>query len=173
MRVIEHRRHSIRPISSPHLNQKGVDLARKVGNTMRKFNYIITSTIPRAFETAIAMGFAVSETIKQLGPFSSSVTQEVSWDSGFKQIAQAFQNNGATTLWVKSLASIFVNIANKLPEDGSALVISHGGIVEGSAIGCCPNFDFSSWDRSVDYCEGVNLVFKHDEFVSLKFLEAL
>jgi len=51
---------------------------------------------------AIAMGFAVSETIKELGSFSSSVTQEVSWDSGFKQIAQAFQNNGATTLWVKS-----------------------------------------------------------------------
>ncbi len=173
MRVIEHRRHSIRPISSPHLNQKGVDLARKVGDRMGKFDYVITSTMPRAFETAIAMGFAVDETLKELGPFSSSVTQEVSWNSGFKQIAQAFKNNGATTLWAKSLASIFIRIANKPPESGSALVISHGGIIEGSAIGCFPNFDFTSWDRSVNFCEGVKLVYEGEDFVSMKFLEAL
>ncbi|MFX0087384.1 MAG: histidine phosphatase family protein, partial [Candidatus Hodarchaeota archaeon] len=149
MRVIEHRRHSMMPISSPHLNQKGVDLARKVGDTMGRFDYVITSTMPRTFETALAMGFAVNETLKELGPFSSSVTQEVSWNSGFKQIAQAFKNNGATTLWAKSLARIFVKIAHKVTESGSVLVISHGGIVEGSTIGCFPNFDFTSWDRSV------------------------
>jgi broad specificity phosphatase PhoE len=158
---------------SSHLSQQGIDLARKVGDTMGEFYHVITSTLPRAFETAIAMGFAVNETIKELGPFSSSVTQEVSWNSGFRHIAQAFQNNGATTLWVKSLTKIFFKIANKLPENGSALVISHGGIVEGSAIGCLPNNDFSSWDRSVNYCEGIKLSFKDGQFTSVKFLKAI
>jgi hypothetical protein len=53
------------------------------------------------------------------------------------------------------------------------LVISHGGIVEGSAIGCLPSNDFSSWDRSVNYCEGIKLSFKDGQFTSVKFLNAI
>ncbi len=61
MKTIEIRQHSIRAKPSDHLNQQGVTLARLVGENLGPFDRVITSTLPRAFETAIAMGFAVDE----------------------------------------------------------------------------------------------------------------
>jgi len=72
--------------------------------------------------------------------------------------------------WNQSL-KIFIKIVNKLPENGSVLIISHGGIVEGSTIGTYPDFDYSNWNRSVQYCEGVKLSFENDKCISAKFLE--
>ena len=59
MKYLELRRHSKRVIPGDHLSQAGVNLARRVGEAMGPFGLVITSTLPRAFQTAIAMGFAV------------------------------------------------------------------------------------------------------------------
>lgn len=61
MRVLEVRRHTMRSKPGKHLSQAGVSLARHVGETMGSFDRVVTSTLARAFETAIAMGFAVDE----------------------------------------------------------------------------------------------------------------
>ena len=58
MRTLEVRRHTHRNAPQPHLSQLGVDLARQVGDEMGKFDRVVTSTVPRAFETALAMGHA-------------------------------------------------------------------------------------------------------------------
>ena len=42
---------------------------------------------------------------------------------------------------------------------GHALVVSHGGIVEASAVGCAPLSLFEQWEESCSYCEGVRLHF--------------
>ncbi len=171
MKFIEHRRHSIYTIPYPHLNQQGVNLARKVGNDLGPFNLVITSSKPRAFETAIAMGFAVDQTLKELSGISSTVGQEIAWDAGFQKYAEIYEYNGATSLWAKGFAKVFLKIVKKLPENGSILIISHGGIVEGSTIGLYPDFDYSNWNRSVQYCEGVKLSFEKDKCTTVKFLE--
>lgn len=171
MKFIEHRRHTAYASTSRHLNQRGIDLARKLGTNIGPFDLVLTSTVPRAFETAIAMGFEVNDTIKEFSSISSTVNQEIPWDAGFRKFAEVFQHNGATTLWVKKLARVLIKITKKIPQNGSALIISHGGIVEGSTIGCYPNFDYSLWDRSVSYCEGVKLTFKDEKDVSIEFLE--
>ncbi len=57
-----------------------------------------------------------------------------------------------------------------VPEDGRALVISHGGIVEAGAIGCLPDADHASWGRGLDYCEGVRLGFDGEQFASVEIL---
>jgi len=67
MKIIEIRRHSIRSKPGEHLSQQGVTLARLVGENLGPFDKVITSTLPRAFETAIAMGFAVDEQLELLG----------------------------------------------------------------------------------------------------------
>ncbi|MBZ0278386.1 MAG: hypothetical protein K8I60_19725, partial [Anaerolineae bacterium] len=67
MRYLEMRRHTIRIKPGQHLSQAGVTLARRVGETIGPFDRVITSTIPRAYETAIAMGFAVDEQLDELG----------------------------------------------------------------------------------------------------------
>jgi hypothetical protein len=44
-----------------HLSQAGVDLAWRLGETMEPYELVVTSPVARAFETAIAMGFAEDE----------------------------------------------------------------------------------------------------------------
>ncbi len=61
MKTIEIRRHTYRTKPGQHLSQQGVTLARHVGEGIGPFARVVTSTVPRAFETAIAMGFAVDE----------------------------------------------------------------------------------------------------------------
>ncbi len=73
MKYLEVRRHSKRNPPRPHLIQEGVSLARKLGNTLGHFDRVITSTLPRALETAIAMGYAVDMEFEQLAPYGGDV----------------------------------------------------------------------------------------------------
>ena len=83
MAVIEHRRHSWREPPGQHLTQKGVELARRVGETMGRFDLVVTSDLPRAFETAIAMGYAVDREEPLLGRFGDDLAEEgVRWELG-------------------------------------------------------------------------------------------
>ena len=64
MRTIDIRRHSYTKKGEArgkgsHLSQPGIDLARKVGETLGPYDLVLTSLIPRTVETAIAMGYAV------------------------------------------------------------------------------------------------------------------
>jgi broad specificity phosphatase PhoE len=47
-----------------HLSAEGVALARVVGEALGPFALVVTSASPRAVETAIAMGFAVDDTLE-------------------------------------------------------------------------------------------------------------
>jgi len=71
MKILEIRRHSIRSKPGDHLSQQGVALARKIGEGMGPFAFVTTSTLPRAFETAIAMGFAVDEQNKLMNTYAA------------------------------------------------------------------------------------------------------
>ncbi len=59
MKFIEDRRHTMRTKPGQDLSQAGVALARRTGEKLGPFEHVATSTVPRAFQTAIAMGFAV------------------------------------------------------------------------------------------------------------------
>jgi broad specificity phosphatase PhoE len=170
MKTIELRRHTIRMKPGQHLSQEGIDLARRVGSTMGPFNCVITSPVARAYETAIAMGFAVDEQNEIFSMLAVGVEDEVAWDAGFAAFARAVQHDGATARFASLLADAMVDIASSLPEDGAALVISHGGFMEAAAVGCLPDKDFSTCGRYCDYCEGVRLAFDGERFVSCAVL---
>lgn len=60
--TLEIRRHSLRKnTGGSQLSQAGVELARKLGDSMGPFAVVATSVVPRARETALAMGFAVDQ----------------------------------------------------------------------------------------------------------------
>src|SRR6266581_2060501 len=60
MQTLEIRRHSMRKLGGgSQLSQEGVAYARRLGAAMGPFACVATSVVPRARETAIAMGFAV------------------------------------------------------------------------------------------------------------------
>jgi broad specificity phosphatase PhoE len=170
VRVIDHRRHTLRVPSGEHLSQAGVDLARRVGSTMERYDVVVTSTVARAFETAIAMGFAVDEQWPALAPQPDPVHDEADWQRGCAEYARAARLGGAAASYLRDLASLFQALANRLPADGQALVISHGGVVEAATVACLPEKDYTGWDASSSYCAGVRLSITHGRFTDAQLL---
>ena len=98
MRIVEHRRHTMRVKPGQHLSQAGIDLARKIGNNLGPFVRVVTSDIPRAFETAIVMGFAVDEQVDELANLPAGFEDEVQWNAGFASIARVIREATAAQL---------------------------------------------------------------------------
>ncbi len=171
MRILEVRRHSLREQSGQHLSQAGVDLARRVGNTLGRFDRVVTSPLPRAFETAIAMGYAVDEQIEQLATMSDEVTAVIQWNAGYAAWARAAQNSPLVAQYTQTMAELWRSIVRTLPDDGSrALVITHGGIVEAGTIGCLPSNTQPAYRTACGLCEGVRLTFDGDAVVNVELL---
>jgi broad specificity phosphatase PhoE len=170
MRVLEIRRHTMRAKPGQHLSQAGVDLARRIGETAGPFERVITSTIPRAYETAIAMGFAVDEQYFGLNILADGVEDEVAWNAGFFAFAEAVKRGGMTAALSRLLVEYWRRVAESLPEGGSALMITHGGIIETGAVGCLPDADHAAWGASCDYCEGTRLSYDFGKFTAAEIL---
>jgi broad specificity phosphatase PhoE len=160
MFTIEHRRHTMRSKPGAHLSQAGVELARSVGEQMGSFDRVVTSTAARAFETAIAMGYAVDERVHDLDPvWPDDVAAEVSPEAHWPEFADAAGRHpdGAYVALGRRLAELQLAIGKSLPENGRALIVSHGALVECATIGCLPDLDYETWGRAVAYTEGVRL----------------
>lgn len=171
MRYLELRRHTMRVKPGQHLSQAGVERARRVGESIGPFSRVITSTIPRAYETAIAMGFAVDEQLAEISLMLDGLEEEVAWDAGFAAFASALnQAGGRVGDYIRQQAVLMLLIVRSLPEDGSALVVSHGGIVESQTVGSLPHLDYASWGVHCDYCEGARLYFDGQQFVRAEVL---
>jgi broad specificity phosphatase PhoE len=171
MKTIEIRRHSIRSKPGDHLNQAGVSLARRVGENLGPFDRVVTSTLPRAFETAIAMGFAVDEQVALMSTYGADVEREVPWPQSFHVYVRAVRRAGSAAQWYASqLAEYYTKLANRLDEGRAALVINHGGILELGVTASFPNVDYESWGEAVDYCEGARLFWSDGKFVNAELL---
>lgn len=172
MKTIEIRRHSIRSIPGDHLNQTGVSLARRVGEGLGPFDRVVTSTLPRAFETAIAMGFAVNEQVELMSSFGAQVEHEVPWPQRFAAYAKAVsrRRGGAAQWYANQLAAYYTDLADRLVKGGAALVINHGGVVELGVTASFPDADYESWGEAASYCEGARLFWEDGTFVNAELL---
>ena len=170
MKVIEIRRHSIRSKPGLHLNQSGVTLARLVGQNLGPFDRVITSTLSRAFETAIAMGFAVDEQIEAMSAYGDDVEAEVPWPQTFAVYAAAASRNSAAGKYAKNLTEFYENLSSYIAEGRAALVINHGGVLELGVVACLPDGDHESWGGAVDYCEGIRTFWENRKCVKAEVL---
>jgi broad specificity phosphatase PhoE len=170
MRIIEVRRHTMRMTPGQHLSQAGVTLARRVGDSTGPFDRVIASTLPRAYETAIAMGYAVDEQTDALSHMGFTVSNGVAWPAPFDRIARTVQGNNAVGVYARDQANLWRSYAAVLPDGGAALIISHGGIVELGAVAALPEADHAAWGAHIDYCEGIRLVFEDGVLVSGQIL---
>jgi broad specificity phosphatase PhoE len=170
VKIIEIRRHSRRSIPGAHLSQEGVTLARQVGEGIGPFEWVVTSTLPRAFETAIAMGFAVNEQVELISTYSDAVEHEVPWPQSFAAYAKAVKRDKSAAHYANQLARFYAELADSLSENGAALVINHGGIVELGVVASFPGADYGSWGDAVDYCEGARLSWQDGKFVGAQVL---
>jgi broad specificity phosphatase PhoE len=124
---------------------------------MGPFHRVVTSTLPRAFETAIAMGFAVHEQVELLSTYGEFVEQEVPWPQPFAAYAKAVKRDKAAAQYGQQLARFYEELAASLPDGQAALVINHGGVVELGVTASFPDADYEAWGASVSYCEGARL----------------
>ena len=170
MRYLEIRRHTMRNKPGKHLSQAGVNLARQVGEKLGPFDQVITSKLPRAFETAIAMGFAVEVRYAELNTIDEAIENEIDWAAGFAEFAQIIRQGGITARAAHQQAAFWQKLALAVPENGCALLISHGSIIEAGTIGCLPDLDYSNWGKPCDYCEGVLLGFEGNRFITGELL---
>lgn len=157
MKTLEIRRHSIRQAGGDHLSQKGILLAREVGRVIGPFDFVGTSALPRAFETAIAMGFAVTEQNELMNTYGGLVEREAPWPLPFFHYSLIVKQDGAAARYAHQLADYYMRILDSLADDGSALMINHGGVVELGVVACLPDTEFSNWGEAVGYCEGARL----------------
>ncbi len=175
MPVLEVRRHSLVK-DHVHLSQAGVDLARRVGASIGPFHRVLTSTITRTLETAVAMGFAVDEQLAVLGEIPPDVWDEVGhherwgWDEPFVAFARLVREGGPAARLGRAQAEAWRAIVGDLPQDGRALIISHGRVVEAGAVTCFPHADHASWGPPFGTCEGLQLTYVGDAWTAPKLL---
>lgn len=165
MKILEVRRHSIRHPSGDHLSQEGVSLARMVGQGAGPFSFVATSMLPRAFETAIAMGFAVNEQKELLNTYGPAVEREAPWPMPYYHYSEIVKQDGAAAKYAYQLFDYYTSIMKQLQAGQSALVINHGGVVELGVVACLPETDFIPWGEAVSYCEGARLFWDDGRFV--------
>ena len=170
MKTIEIRRHSIRNKPGQHLSQQGVTLARLVGQNLGPFDRVVTSTLPRAFETAIAMGFAVDEQNELMNTTGDFVEAEAPWPLAPADYAKIVRKGTAAARYANQLAEIYYQLADYLADGRAALVVNHGGIAELGAIACLPNADHASWGPHFECCEGVRLFWEDGKFMNAEIL---
>lgn len=170
MKTIEIRRHSIRQKPGDHLSQQGVTLARLVGQNLGPFDRVVTSTLPRAFETAIAMGFAVDEQNELMSSYGNGMEREAPWPLSLAGYAEVVSAGGAATKYSNELAAVYRKLANYLADGRAALVINHGGVMEMGVVACLPDADHIAWGSHFEYCEGVRLFCEDGKFVNVEIL---
>ena len=160
--TIEVRRHAMRAPGGVHLVQAGVAFARRVGEGLGPFAVVITSPIPRAFETAIAMGFAVDDVDDHLALLPSKVMDRVAWDGGFGEwAAAAAAGSKPVRTHLGAMRDWLAKVAAALPDGGAALMVSHGGIVESIGAACLGD-GAATWGDPVRYVEGVRLEYDRE-----------
>ncbi|MGB3337097.1 MAG: phosphoglycerate mutase family protein, partial [Devosia sp.] len=134
MRILDIRRHTMRRKPGAHLSREGIKLARLVAEGIQPYDLVVTSTIPRAVETAIAMGLEVDRCVEGLGQLPEMVHDEVGWPSSFARVAQAVAAAGPAARFAEEQARLWRDIAEQVPEGGRVLIVSHGLFVELGAV---------------------------------------
>lgn len=167
MRFLEVRRHTMRSRPGKHLSQPGVDLARRVGAEIGPFELVVASDLPRALETAIAMGFAVDERFDWLAELEAD---SVDWTRGFPAWSAALREAGTAARAITRQAKRWRRLLETVADGAAVLAISHGGVIEGGAVAGLPDADHAVWGRALDYCEGVRLSFDGDRITDVALL---
>lgn len=162
---LEFRRHSLRKDGAgSQLSQEGVDLARGLGATMGPFATVVASVVPRARETALAMGFAVDHEVVTLAHDQAvyDEAQASRWweaDKPFVALATMISSGGPNFRYAHSLAALWRDVVMSLAYGETALVIGHSGELESALVACLPHGDHANWGSTFGACEGGRLTF--------------
>jgi broad specificity phosphatase PhoE len=181
MSTFELRRHSLTKHDEgrgrgSQLSQEGIDRARVLGATIGPFDAVFVSVVSKTLETAVAMGFAVTDMLDGDRALWEESQTEVpfhsqwEWPDGFSGYRPFLDHDGPLSRFALHYANLWKLIAAQLPDDGNALVISHGGLLEPGLVACFPDLDHAAWGRPFGQLEGARLEWKAGKFDSAVIL---
>lgn len=155
------------------LTQEGVNLARKVGVKLKSYHIdrVLTSPIPRAEQTAYAMGFAVDQKVDWLAGFDGITDEEMAkvisaWNSGFTALQSLMKSENHLEEIAKAQIDRYLHELKWVRDGHALLMASHGGIVDFPMMAFrleIPN------ERGFSYCEGYIVKFEN-RFEELELL---
>ncbi len=168
MKYVEVLRHSKRG-DGKGLSEEGRELARR-GRVLLAPHYDLHVSSPkeRARETLEALGFdryEVDEAFTAVNPWEpfDAEVSKLAKEHGMIPLRACWEHPEALNylrLQGETFLAAVKRVARKLPEDGRALVVSHGGILEAAALHGCARYHLDEIDGEIGFCEGV--VFKLD-----------
>jgi hypothetical protein len=163
LKYLEHRRHTERTRPYDHINQKGIDLAKKVAETTGPFHYTLTSSIPRAVETVLVLGYEVNRTDDILFHYKPELMGELGRQT-FGDIAKAIFLGKYTDSYSKDQIAVFEEALDEVNNEETVLVISHGCMVEIGLVAMFPELDHKKWGKPFSYLEGYRVSYENGEF---------
>ena len=175
MRWLEVRRHSLTKRSrgpGSSLSQEGVALARQVGRSLGPFAYVATSASPRAVETAVAMGYAIDETVDLPSgyvPGQIAHHDQWHWPQPYRRYAKLLAQAPRLAAVGDAHRALWTRLAAAAPEGAAVLVVCHGGGIEPALVTCLPHADHASWGPPFGHCDGARLCFDRGSFVGVDF----
>ena len=163
MKFVEVFRHSKRS-ESKGLSEEGRGIAKRARATVAPhYDLCISSPKQRARETMEVFGFdryEVDEAFTAVNPwepFDEPVTR-LAKEKSISPLAACWYFPEALRylrLQGETFLGAMLRIARKLPEEGRALVVSHGGILEAAALLGCARYELTEIGGEVGFCEGV------------------
>lgn len=152
-----------------HISPQGIALAKWVGANQLNFDFVVTSDLKRAIQTAQAMGHKVNHTEPDLGFLPAPIFKHVGWPVPLKRVAQSM-SHPATAAYAQNQLCMWQNIITQTPKDGNALIITHGLIIELAMVASMPNSIHKDWGQAIGYCEGIRLTFDGENFTKFEIL---
>jgi broad specificity phosphatase PhoE len=148
-----------------------------VGGSIGPFVRVVASDAPRTVETSLAMGIAVDDILSFPTDIEwDAVIAEVGWHSlwdvekPFAHIARCLTTWPNARRMGEHYAAGWLRIAESVGEGESALVISHGQLMEIALVCCLPGADHESWGGPFKHCEGVQLAVEDGRFTDAHLL---
>jgi broad specificity phosphatase PhoE len=180
MRWLEVRRHSLTKKDvgrgrGSHLSAEGVALARLVGESLGPFARVVTSASPRAVQTAVAMGFAVDDTVQLPSgyvPGEVDHHEQWRWPRPYRVYADLLARGGGLAAAAEAHRRAWTSLVEVVPDGAAALVVAHGGGIEPGLVACLPGADHGSWGAPFAHCDGARLAVDEGGFVSVEFHRA-
>ncbi len=163
MKYVDVFRHSKRG-EGKGLSEEGRELARKAKSLLAAhYDLCVSSPKERARETIDAFGFKhfeIDEAFTAVNPWEPFEVQvsKLAKERGVIPLAACWEIHESLNylrMQGETFLSAVKRIARKLPEEGRALIVSHGGILEAAALLGRPRYHLDEIGGEIGFCEGV------------------
>ena len=149
-------------------------MAQALHDPERRFALVISSPRERAKATAEAIAGRLDEVAPALDVTSDEVLTQAQFDAFASQsdVARFLASSSAARRFAETQLASWESVAKRLPDNGKALLITHGGTIELAATPLARELGARLGRMPMGYCEGVRIHYLHGRAVALERLGA-